>query len=87
MDRFTLEDGHQLSQGLVVSRAGGFSVAVYRCTCGREQTAKCDGFPGGISTKIAEFVGWRQINGQWSCPFCTGNEENLKKVFGNEPDK
>ena len=82
-DRFSLKDGHELGNGIIVSRAGGFSVAVFRCKCKREQTASHENVPGGISIQLAEKVGWRQINGKWECPFCTGNQENLKKVFSN----
>lgn len=82
VDRFSLSDGHELTSGLVVSRKGGFSVAVFRCACEREQPAEHEGFPGGIGTSTAELIGWRKIGGQWTCPFCTGNEENLKRVFG-----
>lgn len=49
----------------------------YACRCGRKQRAT-------ISEKIAELIGWRKIDGQWYCPFCTGNQENLWRVFNNK---
>lgn len=79
-------DGHDLGDGLVVSRKGGFNVAVYRCACKREQTANCHEYNNrngkrGLNTSTAERFGWRRINGIWECPFCTNNTDMLFKVF------
>lgn len=80
-------DGHVLENGLCVSRKGGYNVAVYRCKCGREQSAACDPYPGGIDPYIAERMGWRRIDGLWECPFCTGHTDNLFKVFGIDEEE
>jgi hypothetical protein len=79
-----LPDGYTLENGICVSRKGGYNVAVYRCKCGREQTAACPSYPGGIDSYHAELMGWRKIDGLWECPFCTNNLDNLFKVFGIE---
>ena len=76
-----LEDGHELTRGIVVSRKGGYYVSVYRCECKREQTAKHDGFLGGLSEPLVEKFGWRKIDGKWECPYCSGNTANLDKFF------
>ena len=75
-------DGHMLENGLCVSRKGGYNVAVYRCKCGREQSASCDPYPGGLGPQVAEKIGWRRIDALWECPFCTGNTDMLFRVFG-----
>jgi hypothetical protein len=31
-----------------------------------------------------EFIGWRIIHHNWICPFCTGNTQNLRRIFGAE---
>ena len=74
-------DGWLLPMGLVVSRAGGFCVAVYRCKCGREQTAECPPFPSGISMDLAKKVGYEYKEGEWACPFCSGNQHKLDTIF------
>lgn len=56
----------------------------YVCSCGRMQTKTVKGLSGGVSESVAELIGWRKINGLWVCPFCSGNIENLKRVFGVE---
>jgi len=90
-----LPDGHVLDGGLVVSRKGGYYVAVYRCKCGREQTGRTtvteqmpDFGQKGILPETVERFGWRRIDGKWECPFCTGNTEALNNFFnarGREP--
>ena len=76
------QDGDQLGGGLVFSGKGGYSVAVYRCECGREQTASHPEFSGGLSSKAAINFGWeQQTSGDWLCPFCAGNEDKLEAVF------
>jgi len=77
-----IKDGHPLEGGKVVSLAGGCCVPVYRCACGREQTAEYEGFNGGISAKVAQSVGWNLADGGWMCPFCSGDTEKLFQVFG-----
>ena len=79
------EDGHSLTNGIVVSRAGGYTVAVYRCSCGREQTASYDGFSGGIGVEAAHSIGWVKTDTGWLCPFCSGRSSWLDKVFNKRP--
>lgn len=43
------------------------------CSCGRTQK--------DIGAQDLEAIGWRKIDGEWQCPFCTGNTDNLKKAF------
>lgn len=52
----------------------------FACPCGRRQT-------DSIGEAMAERMGWRKINGEWHCPFCTGNEDSLRRLFmeGSEP--
>ncbi len=82
------KDGQELGDGLFVSIATGSdgtvypAVSVYRCECGRQQTAKHPDFTCGLSTELAEKFGWRKIGGSWECPFCSGNTDNLYKLFG-----
>jgi hypothetical protein len=76
------KDGEALPGGKVISLAGGFCVAVYRCACGREQTAECEGVNnGGISEGIAQQFGWNRADGGWMCPFCSGQTEKLFQLF------
>jgi len=76
-----LADGTPIGDGLVVSRKGGFNVVVYRCECGRENPAYCPPWPRGVQPQIVELIGWRRITDRWVCPHCTGNLENLRRVF------
>lgn len=77
-----LNDGDDLGNGAVLSTRGGHRVGVYRCKCGREQTAAVPGFSGGIGTKTAAQIGWeQQADGSWLCPFCTGNEDKLMRIW------
>lgn len=76
-----LVDGTILERGLSVSRKGGYNCAVYRCKCGREQTAQCAGYHGGLSESAAERFGWRMMDGEWQCPYCTGNTKVLNRLF------
>ena len=74
-------DGVDLGNGLVLSTKGGYRVAVYRCHCKREQTARCEGYQGGISAEIAEQAGWVRVGDSWECPFCSDNEDKLMAIF------
>jgi hypothetical protein len=77
-----LPDGYALGDGVVVSTAGGFYSPVFRCHCGREQSATYPGYSGGgIEATAAERVGWRRVNGEWVCPFCSGNEALLRRAW------
>ena len=50
----------------------GFHIA--ECaTCNREQSF--------LGDEQMESIGWRKINGKWECPFCTGNERLLNKIW------
>ena len=53
----------------------GWRPGDYVCECGRGQSGH------NVGEEAVEAIGWRKIDGKWSCPFCTGNTENLKKVF------
>jgi hypothetical protein len=77
------EDGDRLGGGLVVSLKGGFCVAVYRCGCGREQTAECETFDGGISPQAAQGAGWEMLYNDygWICPLCSSQTSKLKTIF------
>jgi len=77
----TYFDGQSLSGGKVASLAGGYCVAVYRCLCGREQMAQCEGFSGGLSEEAARTVGWNFGDRGWMCPFCSGETDKLFQVF------
>lgn len=73
-----------MPRGLVVSRPlPEYNDSVYRCKCGREQTAACPemGYSGGLCEELAERFGWRRIDGKWTCPFCTNNTANLFGLF------
>jgi len=76
------KDGDSLPGGLVVSLKRGYPNAVYRCACGREQTAHLEGSVGGLSEAAARAVGWNLADGGWMCPFCSGDTEKLFQVFG-----
>ena len=79
-------DGDDLGGGLTFSGKGGYRVAVYRCKCKREQTARHPEFPGGILPDTAKQFGWEQLTtGEWQCPFCSGNEHKLEAVFSAPP--
>jgi hypothetical protein len=75
-----VKDGDELGNGIVFSSAGGFFAAVYRCKCGREQTAEHVLFSGGINRDCAEQLGWTFFD-VVKCPFCAGNIEKLRKLF------
>ncbi len=79
--KYLFPDEWLLPMGMVVSRAGGYCVAVYRCKCGREQTAECPPFHSGISMNLAKKVGYEYKEGEWICPFCSGNSHKLDKIF------
>lgn len=51
------------------------------CKCGRGQSITDETARVGCSIGAAELVGWRNINGRWECPYCTGNTANLNQVF------
>lgn len=53
----------------------------FECACGRKQSYAPATKRGGVTEKEAEWIGWRKINGEWNCPFCTGNKNNLKRIF------
>ncbi len=73
---------------------------VFRCAavgCGREQGYTPEGQHGGVTAEEARLVGWQYWNtvavrqgvrvcsgGGWYCPFCAGDLENLRRVFGEE---
>lgn len=52
------------------------------CRCGRRQKYAVEGDKGGVTEKEAEWIGWRKIDGWWTCPFCTGNTDNLNRIWG-----
>ena len=76
-----MKDGHKLENDIVVSRAGGYTVAVYRCSCGREQTARHQDFSGGLLPETAMAMGWVKIDSGWLCPHCSGRSSWLNKIF------
>ena len=75
------KDGEIVDGQLVVSRAGGYFAVVYRCPCGREQTAKNSITTNGISEDAAHSVGWVKTDIGWLCPFCSGRSSWLNKIF------
>jgi hypothetical protein len=40
-----------------------------------------------LGTEDMEFIGWRKMKDGWWCPFCTGNLDNLNKIFKRETDE
>ena len=86
MTKKEYKDGDKLTDNIVISRAGGYTVAVYRCSCEREQTASCEGFSSGISIEAANSVGWVKTDTGWLCPFCSGRSNWLNKVFNKAPN-
>lgn len=57
----------------------------FECACGRAQSYAPAGEPGGITADEAVECGWVKLtDGKWSCPFCSGNMDKLKKVFGGK---
>lgn len=81
LEDYPFSDGWPLPNGLVVSRAGNYCVAVYRCPCGREQTGWCPPFSGGLNMETVKQFGWDFSQGTWACPFCSGNKDKLDKIF------
>lgn len=55
---------------------------VFQCACGRAQGYAPPDRGGGVTEQEAEHLGWRKVDGQWVCPFCTGNTSTLAEVFG-----
>jgi len=56
------------------------------CKCKRIQGYALDTEHGGITEDEAVTLGWRQVKSKWVCPFCTGNLNNLKKVFDGDSE-
>ena len=55
---------------------------VFMCVeCDRCQGYAPAGQGGGVTEAEVELIGWRKIDGEWLCPYCTGNTSNLQKVF------
>lgn len=50
--------------------------------CGRTQSAKIERERGGVTFDEALSYGWVLEGESMFCPFCAGNEEKLRKVFG-----
>lgn len=84
----------QYSQGFVRDRFGrmgfecacegcksGYCHALPRAPCKRFQPHAPGDREGGITVEEAAAVGWRRAPGGWRCPFCSGNEEGLNRVF------
>ena len=62
-------------------------VEFLKCTCDKTQSIVENDFdPDGITLIEAEHLGWRKINGEWKCPFCTGQLGNLKKLWDESPE-
>lgn len=53
-------------------------VYMARCGCGRCNRVS------EMSVGHIERVGWREMSDSWLCPFCSGNESNLRAAFGGE---
>ena len=61
--------------------SGYLGTAVYRCLCGREQSAKHDQCYGGVDERAAIACGWvRGVRLGWACPVCSGNEARWMKA-------
>ena len=54
-----------------------------RCVeCDRSQGIVPARKPGGVTELEAQSFGWKSDNdGFWHCPFCTGNEDKLRRIF------
>lgn len=81
MDKEEYKDGDQIDDMLTVSRAGGWFAVVYRCSCGREQTARNSLTTNGIDAETANSIGWVKTDTGWICPFCSGRDSWLDKAF------
>jgi hypothetical protein len=49
--------------------------------CGRSQSVVPGNVTGGITELEAQTLGWARDELGWLCPFCTGNDAKLRKVF------
>jgi hypothetical protein len=56
------------------------SVFIECSTCGRRQTIKPVGEPGGVTHEEAVACGWKKTSTAWFCPFHTGNPADLEKL-------
>ncbi len=57
---------------------------VLQCACGRVQRIVAADQPGGCTEEEAKSVGWVRDGDSWSCPFCSGNEDKLRRVFDRQ---
>lgn len=73
------------------------------CVCVGCVSAYCDALPtqpcartqsyapaersGGVTVEEAELLGWRKTERGWLCPFCSGEEKGLRKVFRRASQK
>ena len=51
--------------------------------CARAQSYAPADREGGITVEEAHAMGWRKTERGWICPFCSGEDEGLKKVFAH----
>jgi len=49
--------------------------------CSREQSISRNQDERGVSLSMIKRIGWRTVNGQQLCPFCSGNTSNLERIF------
>lgn len=49
--------------------------------CGRTQHYARSDQQGGVTVEEAQHFGWRGGEDGWICPFCSGNTENLERIW------
>lgn len=49
--------------------------------CGRAQSYAPADRDGGVTVEEAQELGWRKTDRGWICPFCSGEDDGLRKVF------
>jgi len=59
----------------------GYCTALPTQPCGKAQSYAPAEKGGGVTVEEAKKLGWEKDKYGWRCPFCTGNTENLMKVF------
>lgn len=59
---------------------------VFSCVeCGDQEDYALPDGGGGVTEEEAETLGWRKVDGEWICPFCSGSKKSPQKFFKNGP--